>query len=240
MTMRRIWLPDHRGRNAVVLLVPRQHAAEAVPLDPSGRPVRFTRRIKATEASASQALRRRLPDLEALARALVQGDPEVDAENAGREVGPCDRVYIDSRGKPAYSARLVEVVCDRKGAEVARREPRFVPANLVPDTPPVWSGRLLRRHLAARRFAFTRAYQVRHSNALDYDFLYGLAAHLQEKDCVVLIGSGPKGLSPLVPEANAIPMKGILEGRTRGPEYLLILHLAAFDLRSPEGDPCND
>jgi hypothetical protein len=240
MTMRRIWLPDHRGRNAVVLLVPRQHAAEAVPLDPSSRPVRFTRRIKATETSASPALRRRFPDPETLARALVQGDPEVDFEAAGRETGPCDRVYIDSRGKPTYSARLVEVVCDRKGAEVERREPQLVPANLVPDTPPVWSGRLLRRHLAARRFAFTRAYQVRHGNALEYDFLYGLAAHLQERNCVALIGSGPKGIGPLVPEANAPPMKGILEGRTRGAQYLLILHLAAFELRHPEGDPCPD
>jgi hypothetical protein len=67
-----------------------------------------------------------------------------------------------------------------------------------------------------------------------------LAAHLQEKDCVALVGSGPKGLGPLVPEANAPPMKGILEGRTRGLDYLLILHLAAFELRHPEGDPCPD
>jgi hypothetical protein len=200
--------------------------------------VRFTRRIKATEASASPALRRRFPAPEALARALVQEDPEVDVEVAGRETGPCDRVYVDGRGKPTYSARLVEVVCDRKGAEVERREPQLVPANLVPDTPPVWPGRLLRRTLAARRFAFTRAYQVRHGNALEYTFLYGLAAYLQEKDCVALVGSGPRGLGPLVPEANATPMKGILEGRTHGPEYLLILHLAAFELRHPEGEPC--
>ena len=26
---------------------------------------------------------------------------------------------------------------------------------------------------------FTRAYQVRHGNALEYDFLHGLAAHLE-------------------------------------------------------------
>lgn len=240
MTMRRIWLPDHRGRNAIVLLVPRHRFEAAVPQDPSGRPVRFSRRIKATEAYAPQALRQRFPDPEALARALVQGDPEVATEAAGRETGPCDRVYIDSHGNPIYSARLVEVVSDRRGAELERREPRFVPANFVPDTPPVWSGRLLRRQLAARRFAFTRAYQVRHGNALEYDFLHGLAAYLQEKDSVALVGSGPKGMGPLVSEANATPMKGLLEGRTRGPEYLLILHLAAFELRSPEGQPCTD
>lgn len=240
MTTRRIWLPDHRGRDAVVVLVPRQRSAHAAPVDPSGRPVTFTRRIKATEASAPNALCQRFPDPQDLARALMQGDPEVDIEAAGRETGPCNRVYIDGRGNPTYSARLVEVVCDRHGTEIERRDPQYMPANLVPDTPPVWSGKLLRRNEAARRFAFTRAYQVQHSNALEYDFLYGLAAYLQVQDCVALVGSGPKGVGPLVPEANASPMKGILEGRIRGPEYLLTLHLAAFELVSPEGEPCFD
>lgn len=240
MTTRKIWLPDHRGRNAVVLLLPRRRPEEAVPLDPSGRPVQFSRRIKATEDASTQALKQRFPDPEALARALIQGDPEVDLEAAGRETGPCDRVYVDNRGKPTYSARLVEVVLDQHGTEVARREPRFTPANLVPDIPPVWSGKLLPRNLAARRFAFTRAYQVRHGNALEYEFLFGLAAYLQEKDSMALVGSGSKGLGPLIPEANATPMKGLLEGRTRGPEYLLALHLAAFELHNREEDLCTD
>ncbi len=63
MNQRRIWLADHRGRNAVVVLVPRHRAA-----------------------------------------------------HAGHR---------------------------RDGNEIQRRPPELVPANLVPDRAPVWSGKLL-------------------------------------------------------------------------------------------------
>jgi hypothetical protein len=133
-----------------------------------------------------------------------------------------------------YSARLLEVICDRDGKEIQRRPPELVPANLVPNCAPVWSGKLLLYREAIGRFAFTRAYQVRHSNALEYDFLRGLAAHLEERESLVLVGSGPRGVGPLIPERNALPMKGFLAGNTRGEAYRLVLYLAAFELRAPE------
>jgi hypothetical protein len=135
MNQRRIWLADHRGRNAVVVLVPRHRAA-----------------------------------------------------HAGHR---------------------------RDGNEIQRRPPELVPANLVPDRAPVWSGKLLSCQDAIARFAFTRAYQVRHGNALEYDFLFGLAAHLEQRESLVLVGSGPRGIGPLIPERNALPMKGFLAGKTQ-------------------------
>jgi len=110
----------------------------------------------------------------------------------------------------------------------------MVPANLVPECAPVWSGKLLSCREAIARFAFTRAYQVRHGNALEYDFLHGLAAHIEERDSLVLVGSGPRGTGPLIPERNALPMKGFLAGKTQGQTYRLVLYLAAFELRKPE------
>ena len=118
--------------------------------------------------------------------------------------------------------------------ELQRRPPEVVPANLVPDVPPVWSGKLLPCCEAVHRFAFTRAFQVRHTNALEYDFLFGLAAYLEQRDSLVLVGSGPRGVGPLIPERNAAPMKGLLAGRTRGDAYRLVLYLASFELRAPE------
>jgi len=234
MTQRRIWLADHRGRNAVVALMPRRRVAPLRYHDAAGTPVRFCRCIKATADTTIDALLRGHGDPEALAQALVAGDPELDLEVAGREAGPCDRVYVDGDGNPLYSARMMEVVCDRGGNELERQPPAMVPANLVPDTPPVWSGKLLPCRDAVRRFAFTRAYQVRHTNVLEYDFLHGLAAHLEQRDSLVLVGSGPRGVGVLIPERNTLPMKGFLEGRTRGEAYRLVLHLAAFELRTPE------
>ena len=236
---RRIRLADHRGRDAIVVLVPRQREGPRGPnaaryQDSSGGAVRFLRHIKATEQTGFEALLRRHPAPEDLAQALIDGNPELDLDVAGCEAGPCDRVYLDGDGRPLYSAEVIEVLRDRDGNELERRPPQIVPANLVPDTAPVWSGRLLSLSEAARRYAFARAYQVRHSNALEYDFLHGLAAYLEERESVVLVGSGPRGTGPLIPERNARPMKGLLEGRTQGKAYRLVLHLAAFELLAPE------
>jgi len=234
MNQRRIQLADHRGRDAVVALVPRQRSGETQYADTDGSTVRFSRVARCTEATGWERLRSEHGDPELIAHALLSGDPEVDMETVGREIGPCDRVFVDGQGKPLYSARPVEVVYDSTGHETTRRDPVNVPANLVPEVPPVWSGRLLSRDEAVRRYAFTRAYQVRHTNALEYDFLHGLAAYLEQQDGLALVGSGPRGAGPLITERNATPMKGFLEGRTRGDRYLLVLHLAAFELRPPE------
>jgi hypothetical protein len=232
MSQRKIWLCDHRGRNAVVVLVPRRRAAPLGHRDAAGSSVRFCRCIKTT--ATFDSLLRRHGESEALARALVDGDPELDLEAAGRETGSCDRVYLGHDGKPFYSARMLEVIFDCDGREIQRRPPELVPANLVPDCAPVWSGKLLSCREAIGRFAFTRAYQVRHGNALEYDFLHGLAAHLEQRDSLVLVGSGPRGIGPLIPERNALPMKGLLAGKTQGKAYRLVLYLAAFELRKPE------
>ena len=234
MNQRRIWLADHRGRDAVVTLIPRKRNGEAQYADANGSLVRFSRVVKSTEATAWEHLRSELGDPELIAQALLSGDPEVDIETVGRETGPCDRVFIDGQGKPLYSARLVEVLFDGNGNETSRRDPVDVPGNLVPPAPPMWSGKLLPRDEAVRRYAFTRAFQVRHTNALEYDFLHGLAAHLDQQENLALVGSGPRGIGPLITERNATPAKGFLEGRIQGENYLLVLHLAAFELRPPE------
>jgi len=234
MSQRRIWLAGHRGRDAVVTLVPRRRNEEAQYADANGSRVRFSRVVKSTEATAWERLRSEHGDPELIAQALLSGDPEVDIETVGKEAGPCDRVFIDGQGKPLYSARPLEVLYDGNGTETSRREPIDVPANLVPDTPPIWSGRLLSRDEAVRSYAFTRAFQVRHTNALEYDFLHGLAVYLEQQESLALVGSGPRGIGPLITERNATPAKGFLEGRIQGDKYLLVLHLAAFELRPPE------
>ena len=237
MPVRKIRLADHRGREATVILVPSRKPPAQGYVDASDSPVRFARLVKATEAASHAALLSRYSDPDLLSQALIEGDPEMDLDVVGREAGSCDRVWVGQDGQPLYSARVIEVVRDRDGNEIARREPVDVPSNLVPDAPPRWSGKLIPRAEAARRYAFTRAYQIRHTNSLEFDFLFGLARHLEERDALALVGSGPKGKGPLILERNGPPMKGFLEGRTKGDMYLLILHLAAFELKQPEAQP---
>jgi len=230
-------LADHRGRDAIVVLVPRQVQRKVTSRDIDGHPIRFTRLVKATERTHWKVIRNRFADKDDIAQALIHGDPEINLEATGRETGPCDRVYVDGDGKPLYSAAMMEVVCDAEGRELERREVQETPANLLPDTAPPWSGRLIPTTLAARRYAFTRAYQVRHTNGLEFDFLLGLAAYLESKNALALVGSGTKGCGPLILERNGAPMKGFLEGRTHGETVLLILHLASFELKGKEVGP---
>jgi hypothetical protein len=237
MPLRKIRLADHRGREATVVLVPRRKPSCAGFTDPSGSPVRFSRLIKSTKKTDHAVLASRYADPDSLSRALIDGDPEIDLEAAGREAGPCDRVHVGADGKPLYAARIKEIVYDRDGNEIARREPVETPANMVPDAPPRWSGKLIPRAEAVLRYAFTRTYQVRHANSLEFDFLFGLARYLEERNAMALIGSGSKGTGPLILERNGAPMKGFLEGRTRGDMYLLTLHLAAFEFKPPEAGP---
>ena len=235
--LRRIWLADQRGRDAIVILVPRQRTAPNTIryADGAGTPVCFSRRIRATDSTSLAALREAYRDPEALARALVDADPEVDLNAVGRETGSCDRVFVGADGRPLYAAEIVEVRYGRDGREVERRPPVDVPANLVPDAPPAWSGRLIPRQEAVRRYVFTRAYHVRHTNALEFDFLHCLAAHLEQHDSLALVGSGLRGIGPLVPERNAAPMKGFLSGQVRDDNYRLVLHFAAHELAIPDG-----
>ncbi len=101
-------------------------------------------------------------------------------------------------------------------------------------TPPVWSGVLLPRSEIIRRYALTRAYQVMHTNALEFDFLYGVADYLDERKAMAQVGSGRRGIGPLILERNGPKYRGFLDGKTQGDAMRLVLYLAAFELAVPE------
>ena len=128
----------------------------------------------------------------------------------------------------------MEVWFSPDGLERERRPIVTRPANLVTAAPPVWSGVLLPRDEVVRRYALTRAYQVAHTNALEFDFLHGLAAHLDERKAMAQVGSGRRGRGPLILERNGPTYRGFLDGRVQGDAMRLILYLAAFELAPPE------
>ena len=234
---RRIRLADHRGRDATVLLVPVGEGAKRRYQDIERRPVRSVRRVRATPRTCVDSLSERYPDPDELARSLIDGDPEVDLEMTGRATGPCDRVHIDGDGQILYAPSIVEVRYGSDGIEQERRPLSVRPSNLVTPAPPAWSGMLLPRSEAIRRYAFTRAYQVMHTNALEFDFLYGIAAHLDERKVMAQVGSGRQGKGPLILERNGPKCRGFLDGRIQGDAMRLVLYLAAFELALPEERP---
>jgi hypothetical protein len=173
-------------------------------------------------------------DPDELSRMLISGDPEIDFETAGRTTGPCDRVHIDGDGQILYAPSVLEVRCGSDGMECDRRLLSVRPSNLVTPTPPVWSGVLLPRVEIVRQYALTRAYQVMHTNALEFDFLFCIAGHLDERKAMAQIGSGRRGNGPLILERNGPKYRGFLDGRVQGDAMRLVLYLAAFELAAPE------
>lgn len=232
--MRRIRLADYRGRDATVLLVPIVHSEHRRHRDMEGRPVVSARRVRATRETNAETLLSRWQDPEELARALVSEDPELDLETTGRATGPCDRVYLDGGGCVLYAPSMVEVRYGPDGLEAERRPLTVRPSNLVTPVPPVWPGVMLPREEVIRNHALTRAYQVMHTNALEFDFLHGIAAHLDARGVMAQVGSGRRGTGPLIPERNGTPYRGFLDGRVQGDAMRLVLYLAAFALKEPE------
>jgi hypothetical protein len=80
-----------------------------------------------------------------------------------------------------------------------------------------------------------------HTNALEFDFLHGIAAYLDERKLMAQVGSGRprnnrgrRGVGPLILERNGPKYRGFLEGRIQGDAMRLVLYLAAFELAAPE------
>jgi hypothetical protein len=198
-----------------------------------GRPIEATRFIKSPMPKTYDALRARCPDDTEFAELLIEEDPEIDLEAAGRRTGPTDHVLLDPDGRVLYVASEVEVIYDRDGTELDRRLPTDTPANVDGDAPVVWTGHMLPRAEAARRFAFSRNVQLRHVDGLTYDFLFAMARELHEAGSLVVVGAGPQGRDPILLERNGLPYRGFLEGCVEGDRYLLVLHLSHLELTLP-------
>ena len=231
-----IRLSDGRGRDARVRMVSRARTAKRPPHTADGRTVAPARLIKAPLERGYDALRSRCEDDAELARLLIEADPEIDLEAAGRRAGPTDRVLLDGEGDLLYAAETVEVLYGPDGSEIERRPPSDSPGNVDGDRPVAWTGKTLPIEEAARRYAFARQYQVRHVDGLTYDFLFAMAAELDRANCLVRVGAGPRGREPLILERKGTPYRGFLEGRIDGDRYRLVLHLTNLELKTPAGD----
>ena len=231
--IRKVRLEDAKGRDGLVWLSPPPRTAKQEFRAPDGGAVRFERIIKSPMGRSESTLRQQYKDDDSLARALIEDDPEIDMEAAGCVAGPCDRVWVDPDDKPLYAVKMEEIVFGPNGAEKERRTPVEVEANVGDDMSLRWTGRFFEREEIVRRFAITSKFQIMHTDGLTFDFLRQMAETLEKKDALVSIGAGPKGRDPIMFERNGTPHRAFLEGRTRGNEYVLILHLSNLELKRP-------
>jgi hypothetical protein len=204
---------------------------------PAGTDTTYEHLVKTTENTEyGKLLKAAGGDPEALAKALVAGDPEIDLQKVGQRLGDAMRVYIRPDGTVLYAARILQVVIGPDGVEKSRADFIDVDANVGEELPPVaWTGKLVPLDEAVRKFAFTRKVLLRHINGLTFDFLYGIAKTLHDAGKLLLVGAGPKA-APLIFSQNGTAYHGFLEGRVEGEAYKLVLHLTNIELKSVLGE----
>jgi hypothetical protein len=228
--MRAINITNEKKRDAVVGFEGPVKKPKVRMVLPNGKDKRNVKLLKTTVTA--DALAAKYGDLSKAGEALVAGDPEIDIETTGKILDKTRKLYIDGKGEIAFHVDTVQTLYNPDGTERETRELSKAMANVAGETPLQWTGRQFPKDKAARQFVFTRHYQLRHTNGLTYDFLYGMAKTLSDAGALMFIGGGKKGNEPLVLSAGGEPYRAFLEGRIDGEKYALILHLTSMELKA--------
>lgn len=201
--------------------------------DPSHRLVTTRRLLKSDVDHDLKALLEEYTDLDALADALAEEDPEIDVERFGAFLGPIARVYVTDEGI-IHAVDEFEIVTNPDGTLRERRERRKQAPNMNSDIPIRWSGKFIKKADAIKRFVFINKQQLVHVNGLTFDFLYDIAKELHEKDSLLLVRGGEKANEPIIMSRGGKPYNAFLEGRIDGDSYCLILHFSNMELKKPK------
>ncbi|MDH3492265.1 MAG: hypothetical protein OEM82_01855 [Acidobacteriota bacterium] len=223
-------LANKNKRDAQVSLETVGQKRNVTYIDPDGKLTHNVRLLKSTvhQQGLTDAYK-----FDELADELVKGDPEIDIETFGRYLTETSRVYTN-HNKIVFHVREEEVVITPDGEEKERR-PRVVKfQNVNTDVPVPWTGKLIKKQDAVRKFVFTDTKQIMHTNGLTWDFLFEIAKELHDKDSLMLVGGGKKGNEPLIFQRGGKGFRGFLEGRIKDESYCLLLHLSNLELKLPE------
>ena len=198
---------------------------------PDGQTHKNIKILKQTVNRTDEALIDEYLDLKALARAIIEADPEIDMEIIGRKLGRTRKLYLTGDNRIAYRVNLVQVVRNPDGTEKERKDLTKTPGNVNVEAPVSWSGKKFPKATVVKKFVFTRKYQIKHVSGLTYDFLYDMAKDLHESKSMMLVGAGAKGADPIRLTTGGQQYRGFLEGRIEDDKYCLILHMTNMELK---------
>jgi len=230
--MRAINLSNEKARNAQVGFEVKKEKSDIKMVRTDGAGYENVRLLKFTIDTEPEDLLREYGSAEAVAQAILDGDPEIDMEKVGMRLKGMRKIYLTEGDKIVYRINRQEVVYLPDGQEKEVRKYADAEANINTDIPLRWTGKLVPKEKAVRMFVFARKYQVKHVNGLTYDFLYDMAKQLSDKNAMMLVGGGSKGVGPLVLSNGGTPYRAFLEGRVDGDKYCLILHLTNLELKT--------
>ena len=229
--MRKINISNEGRRDAEVAFETKAIKNKAVYKTTEGSSVSSEKRLRSTMETEPEALLAQFAD--SLPEALMGADPEIDMEKVGMKLEGLKKVYLTPDRKVAYGVTLEEHVFAADGQPIEIRPETATSGNIALEGMPVrWTGKMLPKAAAMRRFVFKKSYQLRHVNGLTFDFLQAMAKKLSDAKAMMLLGGGPKGTGPLVMNNGGTPYRAFLEGRTAGDRYALILRLTNLELKS--------
>jgi hypothetical protein len=229
-----ITLCNSKGRDAQVMAESVRIPVRVRWIDDQNRQASSARLMKGTIDRDYEALLAQFGSPDQVGDAIVAGDPELDIETAGSFLRDTSRVYVNSDRQIVHSVTELEIVRNPDGTEKTRRPKKQPPPNVGEEQPLVWSGKMMPKKDVYNKFVIASKLQIQHVNGLTYDFLYGIAKELDQKQSLLVVGAGPKANQPLILRRGAVPYRGFLEGRIRGDEYCLLLHLSNMELKAPD------
>jgi hypothetical protein len=232
--MPEISFSNAKGRDAQVMAESVRTPVLVRWIDGQDRQAASARLLKSTMEHDYEALLQQVGSPDEVAKALIAGDPEINPETTGTFLRDTARVFVNTDRKIVYGVTQIEIVRNPDGTEKTRRPKKAQMPNVNAEQPLLWSGKLFPKREVYNKFVFVSKLQVIHINGLTYDFLRDIARQLEEKNSLLLVGAGPKANQPLVLRYGSLPYRGFLEGRTRGDEYCLLLHLSNIELKAPE------
>jgi len=167
---------------------------------------------------------------------LRDKDCDVDIEVAGKIINKSIRIIVDKDMKPVYSYREYEILIQPDGTRKEKIHSIRYP-NLNEEFPVKISDKLIDPIDIVKNYIISHSFFITHTDGVTYKFLYEIAKNLSnEKKFARLISYDPisKKPSPLILREGGKPFAGIfLEGRIKGDEYCLILHLSEQELKKP-------
>ena len=232
--MAEINLTDKRGRDAIVnaesVTIPHEYRW----IDEEELQVGSKKILRSVVGHDIDDLTEKFGDLDAIGSELINDDPEVDIESFGRFLTETSRAYTNPDGEIVHHLSRWEVIYTPDGEEKDRRPLDIEEPNVAGEVPLSWSGKMMKKADAYKKFVFSGKMQIQHVNGLTYDFLYQMAKELSDSKSLMLLGGGPKGNKPLIFRRGGLSYRGFLEGRVDDNRYALILHLSNMELRRPE------
>jgi hypothetical protein len=192
--------------------------------------------LKSTIDLTEEVLVEKYGTLKALGEAIIESDPEFDIEIVGRKIGGTHKLYLNKDNKIAYRVNMLQIVRTPDGAEKERKDLTKIVSNITGDNLVQWSGRKILKEVAVRKFVFVQKYQLKHVSGLTYDFLYDMAKELHESKSLMFVGTGKKGIEPLIITSGGTHYHAFLEGRIDDDKYCLILHLTNMEVKTLSND----